>query len=137
MSQAGRLRCYPMDDAEFAALVEQLASAFWGSRVDPAVAADHVAEGLRPRYPDVRIAVRSPLAGFSDQDVVWYAYRDGDLISRAGRDLGAMSLRTGEELLARRAVETLVETGRLMALSRAAVAEATAARIASRATRTA
>ncbi len=135
MLGTGRLRCYPHDDGEFAALVEQLADEIWEPSMDQATAVDLISRHLRGRYPEVRIAVRSSLAGFTDRDVVWYVYRDGDIVGRDGRDLGAMHARTAGERLARGAVETVVRASSLLAVSRTLRAEAVVAVMDSRAGR--
>lgn len=135
MLRATRLRCFPLDDEAFAGFVQHVAAEIWERGVDASTAAEVVARRLRGQYPDIRIAVRSSLAGFTENDVVWYVYRDGDIIGRHEHDLGAMHLRSPRELLARRAVETLETAGRLLARSRASRSEALVAIMAAAAAR--
>jgi hypothetical protein len=78
------LRCFPHEDAVFADHVR--------NAVQRLSAADRAGmralEGhLRPRYPQIRLVARSPLADIIGSSVpTWYAYRDGGCLP--GPDAG-------------------------------------------------
>lgn len=72
------LRCFPSDDPQFAATVEQILSectrsATWSSILD------QVKLRLVERYPLAVIHPRNKLAANGDPEELWYCYRDGRL----------------------------------------------------------
>jgi hypothetical protein len=72
--EGASVRCYPRDDAEFAADVTAALASEGPDR-------DAVINSLKVKYPQVRIFVRDSLASMRGEPEVWYCYREGRLVA--------------------------------------------------------
>ncbi len=67
------LRCFPSDDAAFAAFVDTTLA---GS-AEPERTPETLERRLRGMYPHARVREQSPLGTLSPGYVIWYVFRDG------------------------------------------------------------
>ena len=73
------LRCFPKDDAAFRVCAEDLAGHLDG--LDDGAVADALTTALRAFYPGARVIRQTPLGSTDPRVAVFYAYRDGSVIS--------------------------------------------------------
>ena len=78
-----QVRCFPVDDSDFAAAVSRAFHAIddvTGHGLQAADAAEELELALRATYPHARVSPMSPLADVGSGPPVWYVYRDGGLL---------------------------------------------------------
>ena len=89
MLPAPLANCFPSDDVEFVAAVDQELSRAGDLPLTGDELVERLEDALRARYPMVRVQPRNALADLGQ--TVWYIYRDG----RAVNPLGEESAVTG------------------------------------------
>jgi hypothetical protein len=67
------LRCFPSDDAAFAAFVDTALAGSAEAELTPAT----LERRLRPAHPHARVREQSALGTLSPGYVIWYVFRDG------------------------------------------------------------
>jgi hypothetical protein len=76
--------CFPSDDAEFTAAVDEALARSAELPIPNEELLERLEDALRDQYPHVRVQPRNPLAELGH--TVWYVYRDGRAVNPVGEE---------------------------------------------------
>ncbi len=93
-----RIRCFPVADRDFFALVHEVTRELETADAHSPDVVELTVALWRDRYPLCRISVREGLAILRDDEPVWYAFRDGTAAPRPGAVIARSSSILGRAL---------------------------------------